>query len=375
MDTRLYIPMIILLGPLLLTLKAGAVSGQSFSQAIADDIIDVTGRFLSHSDFRSYSLASPEMNLLLKEPLNRRKAQKRIEDLMGIYVSLPVGIYVMGPPEAGTNSSREPDPWHNEETKVVRIEKSFHIAQSRVTQGQYEAVMGAEKWNEHKALIKRWTRKKGEFSNVGEGVYDDENFIGKRIGMILLTASERMDFIAALNTEISSLWEIAYPRSEEQEGSEYKKRIKFRLPTEAEREYATTLSTGQDTQVVVMKNQEEVVITARHQRYPSGDSEDCLVPRREWRHGPYAEDAPELTVNSRGLKGLNGNLWEVTSDTYCEITHPDLNDSSSVAIRGGGWQDSPDRCRSASRDSNIFEHRQANVGLRLVYDIVEEPSD
>ncbi len=124
----------------------------------------------------------------------------------------------------------------------------------------------------------------------------------------------------------------------------------YRLPTEAEWEYAcragtttpfyfgTTLSTNQ----------------ANH-----GFS------------GRTAE-VGQFPANAWGLHGMHGNVWEWTASKYDEryggaelrgVSDP--NSDGSRAQRGGSWYDGPERLRSATRNWNDPRHRYFNGGFRL----------
>lgn len=131
---------------------------------------------------------------------------------------------------------------------------------------------------------------------------------------------------------------------------------KFRLPTEAEWEYAARggyLSKGF--------------------RY-SGANRIGAV-------GWYlnnSDDKPhrvkEKQPNELGLYDMSGNVWE-----WCEDWHGDYSiyvnvnqfnpkgcaTGSSRVLRGGCWYDGPERCRVTSRDKCDPDGRDISVGLRL----------
>jgi formylglycine-generating enzyme required for sulfatase activity len=116
-------------------------------------------------------------------------------------------------------------------------------------------------------------------------------------------------------------------------------------------------------------NGEQFQITARHQKYPNGNSEDSIPQRgRKCEESPFEETAEELKANSRGIKGMRGAMWDETSDPYAT----DVNHSKSAAnpgtmtARGGNWASIPLFCRSSSRLWIEAAVRCVDVGMRLV---------
>ncbi len=114
---------------------------------------------------------------------------------------------------------------------------------------------------------------------------------------------------------------------------------KFRLPTEAEWEYAC-------------KDSEKPL--------PEGVS-DKLQPIsiRE-------PDGP-------GIHDMNGNVWEWCEDTYSEqayhshrLSNPVINDGSSRVVRGGSWRYGERFSRCSFRSGRPPERRNLDTGFRIV---------
>jgi formylglycine-generating enzyme required for sulfatase activity len=128
----------------------------------------------------------------------------------------------------------------------------------------------------------------------------------------------------------------------------------FRLPTEAEWEYACRA--GSTT------------------RYSFGDSEANLG-QYAWFSGNSEEQSHAVGLkkpNARGLYDMHGNLWQWCADRYgCDYykTSPG-NDSSGPSSgtyhvqRGGSWQFGPEFCRSAARSFGPFGSNNI-VGFRV----------
>ena len=160
----------------------------------------------------------------------------------------------------------------------------------------------------------------------------------------------------------------------------------FRLPTEAEWEYAcragtiTPLSYGTlDTDFSRFAN----VSDQTHQAIdPFGWSGRPLVIP-PWRpadtrfndHGRVSVSVGTYEANPWGLCDMHGNVAEWTSSAYRPYPY-DANDgrerpasSDRIVVRGGSWYDRPDRCRSAFRQSYLPAQGIYDVGFRVVCDV------
>jgi len=138
---------------------------------------------------------------------------------------------------------------------------------------------------------------------------------------------------------------------------------KFRLPTEAEWEYAcragtsTPFSTGDS----IIANQA---------------SFDYLFPYK----GKPLDDVPtgrinligHFSPNAWGLYDMHGSVCEWCADWYGEYSEkPVKNPTGPLSgkyrlIRGGSWFDCASICRSAFRSFSTPDYRYTNLGLRLV---------
>jgi formylglycine-generating enzyme required for sulfatase activity len=157
-------------------------------------------------------------------------------------------------------------------------------------------------------------------------------FVGTNYPVEQVTWDESQDFIAALNTR----------------GAGY-----FRLPTEAEWEYACRAG-GTAT-------------------YFFGD-DPLLLGSYSWYLGnadarthPVASTLP----NEWGLYGMLGNVWEWVHDW--EGAYPSGASTDPIgplagsfrATRGGGWLTDAERCQSAIRGGYDPDRGYAALGLRL----------
>ncbi len=143
----------------------------------------------------------------------------------------------------------------------------------------------------------------------------------------------------------------------------------FRLPTEAEWEYAcragtaTPFSTGEN------------ITTAQanyHGHYPYNKNKAGL-----FRENTVAVESFE--PNRWGLYNMHGNVWEWCSDWYGQNYYDECmakgvvenpvgpETGSGRVLRGGGWHSRARRCRSSFRNRNTPDFRDCNVGFRLVF--------
>jgi len=231
-----------------------------------------------------------------------------------VLVPIPAGEFMMGSPES------EPGRRDNEIQHQVRITKPFYLSVHEVTQAQYEEVMGKDP-----LLGKDPSRFKGETKPVVAVSWDDAvEFCGK--------LSEK-----------------------EGEGVEY------RLPTEAEWEYACRAGTSTG--------------------YSFGDDESQLG-KYAWFYGnsgyethPVGEKLP----NAWGLYDMHGNVREWCQDWYgrygkeTALVDPTGPASGSRRVlRGGAFNNPPVFVRSADRDYDLLPDFRLNTfGFRLArtYDL------
>jgi len=217
------------------------------------------------------------------------------------FVRIEAGTFRMGLPTRRTGRSDE------RSLHTVHITQPFYLGKYEVTQGQWRAVLG---------------NNPSHFADCGD-TCPVEN----------VSWEDAQAFIAALNVR---------------EGI-----TAYRLPTEAEWEYATRAGTR----------------TA----YSFGNR-----PRQLGAYAWYRDNSDGTThpvgskrPNDWGLYDLHGNVWEWVADWYgdypsARVTDPQGPSSGTRRIiRGGGWgYDAPD-CRSGSRGIGPPDSRSGSVGFRL----------
>jgi len=148
----------------------------------------------------------------------------------------------------------------------------------------------------------------------------------------------------------------------------------YRLPTEAEWEYACRAGTttrycwGDVSQVIL----DSFLIS--YCWYDRNADEDYWTDPHADREGtqPVALKKP----NAFGLYDMHGNIWEWCWDWYDGEYYRSAPDPDSDPMgptegdervrRGGSWQDGALHCRCAERSRQKPDHRRDNIGLRLV---------
>ena len=210
---------------------------------------------------------------------------------------------------------------HEDEAKVrVTLTKSFRLGKYEVTQGQWKSVMGTEPWK-----------------GLAEVQAD------KDCPATCVSWNEATEFCEKL-TAI------------ERKAGKLKANEEYRLPTEAEWEYACRAGTE----------------TA----FSFGDDESKLG-EYAWFDGnaknvgeQYAHKVGLKKPNPWGLHDMHGNVWEWCSDWYdgkliggVDPIGPE--EGSSRVLRGGGWGDFPGCCRSAYRYYYVPSIRYSHLGFRV----------
>ncbi len=210
----------------------------------------------------------------------------------------PPGTFMMGSPED------EPERRDGEIRRRVELTEGFWMAQTEVTQAQWRAVMGS--------LPEKLT---------------DARFLGDDKPVIYVSWDDVQTFLNKLN-----------------EGGD-----SFRLPTEAEWEYACRAGT-----------------TGAY----AGD-----LGQMAWYRDNAKGETHEVArkqPNSWGLYDMHGNVYEWCADWYGgyapgPVTDPrGLDTGGRRVLRGGSWIDDGSRVRSARRNHSGPVNRYGFIGFRPV---------
>ena len=243
---------------------------------------------------------------------SRKEIQKSVTNSIGMeLIEIPAGIFTMGSP-AGEKGHR------NDEAQVrVTLTKPFELGKYEVTQGQWKKVMDTEPW-----LNQPGVQSGGDNPATCVSWDDATEFCEK------LTDLER-------------------------KSGKLKADEEYRLPTEAQWEYACRAGTT----------------TA----FSFGDDESKLN-KYAWFDGnardeQYAHKFGLKKPNPWGLHDIHGNVWEWCSDWYGKelsggIDPVGPNGGSDRVLRGGSWGRNPSNCRSAYR-GHIIPSVRSNLGFRV----------
>ncbi len=140
----------------------------------------------------------------------------------------------------------------------------------------------------------------------------------------------------------------------------------FRLPTEAEWEYA-----AMGGHLVKMKNE---VHFAEYKYAGSNGIDD--VAWNDYNSNQESKDVGLKLPNQLGLFDMSGNVWEWCWDYYDSdyyqkcldkgiVTNPTGGKGSDRVFRGGGWFSNPQLCRVSHRGGWFPGDRSDDIGFRL----------
>ena len=231
------------------------------------------------------------------------------------FVWIPPGTFQMGSPESEKDRRGDEGPVH-----TVRISKGLWLGKYPVTKDEWKVVMGTEPWRGLPYVL------------------DDA-----RSPAVYVSWNNAQEFIKRLN--------------QKGEGP-------FRLPTEAEWEYACRAGT--------------------QTRFYCGDDADYSELRGyAWfsdnagKAGEaYAHRVGQKKPNAWGLFDMHGNVSEWCEDWYGENYYSQSSDvdpqgpgSGQTRVhRGGSWYDDAHRARSALRSCTVLGWGDHIFGFRVVRD-------
>ena len=226
-------------------------------------------------------------------------------------VQIAPGSFLMGSPGQDLMRGRDEGPPH-----PVTIGHGFYLGRYEVTQGQWEGVMGTRPW--------------AGLPNVQEGTDFPAVYVSWR---------DAQAFIGKLNVAAGDSL--------------------YRLPTEAEWEYACRAGT---------------------MTLWSCGSEESQLPNYAWYWpwtGNAAATSPQKVGGKRpnpwGLYDMHGNVREWVYDWYedgyysgfANLDPKGPDTGTERAVRGGYWRDDARYVRSANRFHQVPDERDGIIGFRL----------
>jgi formylglycine-generating enzyme required for sulfatase activity len=222
------------------------------------------------------------------------------------FVKIPKGSFMMGSPD----DERDRD--SNEKLHHVNIPHDFYLSKTLVTQAQWQALMGN----------------------------NPSHFKGNNLPVEQVSWFDVQHFIAQLN---------------------HKTGQQYRLPTEAEWEYACRAGTTTPFFFGDTITPEQVNYDGN---YPYGNAKKGL-----YREKTVA--VKSLPPNAWGLYEMHGNVWEWCNDWYGDypnepVTNPTgANKGSFRVLRGGSWHGFARYTRSAFRNGRTPDDRDFHFGFRF----------
>jgi formylglycine-generating enzyme required for sulfatase activity len=233
---------------------------------------------------------------------NGQATPSSVKNSVGMYfVKIPAGSFVMGcTAEQGSDCFDDEKPAHK-----VTLNRSFYMQTTEVTQGQWKSVMGSNP---------------SRFSGCNACPVE------------MVSWDDAVAFARKLSVQEGLSGGSAY-----------------RLPTEAEWEYAARA--GQGT------------------KYAGSNSLDA-VAWYKGNSGSKTHPVGQQSPNAWGLYDMSGNVYEWTADWWGRYsrrhtTNPEGASSGRRVLRGGGWDFTAANARVANRGNFLPVYRFNILGFRL----------
>jgi len=264
-------------------------------------------------------------------------------------VRIEGGMFSMGSP------SNEPGRSNDEALHRVTV-SAFYIGKYQVTQAEYEAVMGT----------------------------NPSKYKGANLPVENVSWYDAVEYCNRLSQRegLTPAYTIDKSRSDPNNKNEYDdirwlvilnpNANGYRLPTEAEWEYAcragTTTRFWSGNNETTLSGKANVADLTAKEKYPDWTWTIVNI------HDGYAETSPVgiFAPNQWGLYDMHGNVWEWCWDWYDDYkSKAQINPMGAVSgayrvIRGGSWFNYAADVRSAFRNSYNPSDKYINIGFRLV---------
>lgn len=239
---------------------------------------------------------------------------------VGNWIFVKGGTFLMGSPDNDNDANELGKPQHD-----VTV-SDFYLAKTPVTQKQWREVMGTNP---------------SHFKDCDDCPVE------------MVSWNDVQEFIAKLNAKTG---------------------MKFRLPTEAEWEYAAC---GGHKSLPASRDGKGDVHIGEYKYAGSNNLDEVgwYYKNSGSKTHPVATKKP----NELGLYDMSGNVWEWCLDWYDEKYYAECKKKGTVenpagpasgsyrVLRGGGWGSYARYCRSADRGDNEPGYRNNFIGFRLVF--------
>lgn len=262
----------------------------------------------------------------LLQGLARQAPAARVTNSIGMeLVKVRAGSFLMGSPK--NEEGRHDD----EEQHEVQISKPFYVGVYEVTQAEYQKIMGANP---------------SHFSAKGQGNPRVKDQKTEKFPVEQVSWTQAKEFCKKLSAQ-----------AEEKKAGRV-----YRLPTEAEWEYACRAGTKTPVHYGAALN--------IHANF-CGLAPYPLRGKRGFDEG-NTRDVGSYDANSFGLYDMHGNVHEWCEDWYAPYAKGKQADprgpesGKERVFRGGCWLSTGRACRSAQRAKLPPEETHFGVGFRVV---------
>jgi len=224
-------------------------------------------------------------------------------------VWVPAGGFLMGSPETEVGRDKNEGPQHE-----VTHRKGFWMGRHLVTQNQWESVMGA----------------------------NPSHFKWAMLPVETVSWNDCQEFLQKLNTKYA----VA--------------KFEFRLPTEAQWEYACRAGTttpfyfGNDLDSSMANIDGE----RPYGNGAKGENRKTTTPVGTFKANAWGLDDMHGNLGQWCLDGINGYRKEAVIDPINPPGHP--------VLRGGSWAEDSVKCRSAKRWRDPVATKKDKIGFRVV---------
>ncbi|MBF0101297.1 MAG: SUMF1/EgtB/PvdO family nonheme iron enzyme [Desulfobacterales bacterium] len=256
------------------------------------------------------------------------------------FIRISPGNFKMGSEET------EPNRGTDENIHEVMLTRAFYIQQTEVTLGQWKEFVKATAYRSE--------------AEVQDGAM---SWVGYKWEQDRLTNWSKPGFAQQDNHPVTCVsWNDAQRFIEWLCKSDNRK---YRLPSEAEWEYAcragtqTLFSFGN----CISRDMVNFNANSKWEKCSVGDVSTGTVP------------ADSLKPNAWNLFNMHGNVWEWCFDGYATYSNHSVTDPKGSptmiekVCRGGSWNDYAQQCRSAKRKIYRSSERYSHLGFRVAIDI------